>query len=423
MRHVLFATACALTLLFAAIAGHCEALLTHARILQIAWAIGFVGYALFLHVLVSGQGERFSLRHIRALVIVMVLARAIIFTGPTSDDMARYLWEGRIQSHGYNPYAIPPNDERLIPLRDATWTEINHPELTAIYPPFSQFVFALLGVLAATPLMAKCVVIGFDLAAIAVLMRWLRAIGRDPAWVGVYGLCPLVLSGIAMEGHHDSFMIFWMALAGLCVHHHRWRSATVCIGLAVLSKMTAVVLLIWLAFRHKRVLPLAVAVIIAGYLPYIAAGEGLVRSLWIFSGGDYFNTPFAEWIIPYAPNHLVRVAFVVIGFLYVLVAAQRHTEFAPFALRAFAAMILLMPVVHYWYVTWVMVFLVIEFRVAWILLSGTMLFYLNTWHHEFTQGEWRLTTASRMLIWLPFIAIWLIEALMRRRHLRRSNEV
>ena len=44
----------------------------------------------------------------------------LIFTHPTlSDDMFRYVWDGRVQAHGISPYRYPPDAPQLVFLRDA----------------------------------------------------------------------------------------------------------------------------------------------------------------------------------------------------------------------------------------------------------------------------------------------------------------
>src|SRR5215510_7148543 len=61
-----------------------------------------------------------------------------------SDDIYRYLWEGRVALAGHDPYALPPSDERLASLRDPViYPRINHPELSTIYPPLGVAQFAL----------------------------------------------------------------------------------------------------------------------------------------------------------------------------------------------------------------------------------------------------------------------------------------
>ena len=72
----------------------------------------------------------------------LALAAALLFRlvatagAPSlSDDVQRYVWDGRVQLHGVHPYAHAPADEALAGLRDDGWKRINHPEVRTIYPP------------------------------------------------------------------------------------------------------------------------------------------------------------------------------------------------------------------------------------------------------------------------------------------------
>ena len=62
-----------------------------------------------------------------------------------SNDINRYVWEGRVQVHGGNPYrwGDRPESPRWLPLRDAVYEGLNHKDYTAVYPPL--FVLATRG--------------------------------------------------------------------------------------------------------------------------------------------------------------------------------------------------------------------------------------------------------------------------------------
>ena len=60
-----------------------------------------------------------------------------------SDDVYRYVWDGRVQLEGVHPYRYAPVDPALGTLRDAhVFPRINHPEVPTIYPPLAQSLFA-----------------------------------------------------------------------------------------------------------------------------------------------------------------------------------------------------------------------------------------------------------------------------------------
>src|SRR5262245_45130871 len=53
------------------------------------------------------------------LTFAALFRLSIIFSPPyLSDDIYRYIWDGRVQSAGINPYRYIPADESLAQLRD-----------------------------------------------------------------------------------------------------------------------------------------------------------------------------------------------------------------------------------------------------------------------------------------------------------------
>ena len=77
------------------------------------------------------------------LIFTAIVFRATLWPmAPTlSDDLQRYRWEGKVQAHGWNPYAIAPNDPRLAALRDQYYEVMPGRELAAIYPPATELLF------------------------------------------------------------------------------------------------------------------------------------------------------------------------------------------------------------------------------------------------------------------------------------------
>src|SRR5262250_3682938 len=87
--------------------------------------IGFIELALaagtvYLIVLYGLSRARASRAAFILLIFGAVVFRATLWPmEPTlSDDLQRYRWEAKVQAHGWNPYAIAPNDPRLADLRD-----------------------------------------------------------------------------------------------------------------------------------------------------------------------------------------------------------------------------------------------------------------------------------------------------------------
>ncbi len=75
-----------------------------------------------------------------AIVLAALAARVpLTLAAPLlSDDLYRYVWDGRVAHAGLNPFLHPPSSDALAHVRDASvWPLINHPEIPTIYPPVS----------------------------------------------------------------------------------------------------------------------------------------------------------------------------------------------------------------------------------------------------------------------------------------------
>ena len=82
----------------------------------------------------------------RVVIIGLVLAAvwhiAFLRVPPgTDDDIHRYVWDGRLQRLGYNPYLVVPSDPAVQGLHTAETRNLNNPDLPSPYPPGAQLFF------------------------------------------------------------------------------------------------------------------------------------------------------------------------------------------------------------------------------------------------------------------------------------------
>lgn len=193
-------------------------------------------------------------RLLRTIWVYAVLMRiTLLFSMPILElDLYRYIWDGAVVTQGVSPYEFSPQQvidavdnekcdacieslvslEKKSPSLAVILRRIHYPELTTIYPPISQFVFATAEAIIprGAPiivhlLVIKCMLIWFDLATLLLVVRLLRQCGQPPILAIIYGWCPLLLKEIANSGHLDSIAICCSAssIYSICrfVHVHR----------------------------------------------------------------------------------------------------------------------------------------------------------------------------------------------------------
>jgi alpha-1,6-mannosyltransferase len=164
----------------------------------------------------------------RWLAVLFVLAAGmqaiLVFTRPTlSDDMYRYVWEGRVQVvSGLSPYRYPPNAPELASLRDAhIWASVNRKPAVTIYPPLAEATFALLWrIWPDSVRWFQIVMSGGALLAGGLLVGLLRDLGRPTARVLIYLWSPLLIFETAHSAHLDGLVLpllvgaWWARLRG-----------------------------------------------------------------------------------------------------------------------------------------------------------------------------------------------------------------
>ncbi|HEV7905302.1 MAG TPA: glycosyltransferase family 87 protein [Pyrinomonadaceae bacterium] len=313
------------------------------------------------------------------LVLVLVFAAlfrlSVLFASPVlSDDIYRYIWDGRVQAAGINPYRYVPADDALGFLRDdRIYPNINRRDFApTIYPPLAQAVFFLATRVSESVVWMKAVMVLFEAAALYALSVLLASFKLPRERVLLAAWHPLAVWEIAGSGHLDALVLAFVAFA-LVAHRKGRESLTgALLACAVLVKLFPLVLFPAFYRRRSWRLPLAFcAVLVLGYLPYLSVGArrvvgylpGYAEEEGLQSGARFFLLQLARALPGGA--HVPPAAYVVFALL-VLSALAAWCVFAReagegdyvrrAALLAVVFTVLLSP--HYsWYFVWLVPFL------------------------------------------------------------------
>jgi hypothetical protein len=199
-----------------------------------------------------------------------------------SSDIYRYVWDGRVQAAGINPYRYFPAHEALTFLRDgAIFPHINRADFAVtIYPPVAQFFFLIVARIGNSVTVMRLALLGCEGVTVIMIMLLLRRMNRPVTRVIAYVWHPLPLWEIANSGHIDALMValmllgLWIALTG-----HALRGAVV-IAFSILVKPYAAPVLagIWRPWDLKMPLVVIAAAALC-YLPYLSVGWGVLGFL------------------------------------------------------------------------------------------------------------------------------------------------
>ncbi len=280
----------------------------------------------------------------------------ILLTAPTlSDDVYRFVWDGRVQSAGINPYLYSPSDPALADLRDEQHARINHPAVRTIYPLLSETVFRFANRISETPLGQKIAFATIDLGAIAALLWLLALMGKPAAWAALYAWSPVSVVEFAGSGHNDSLMILFLVLALIAFERKKEGLTALSLAAATMSKWIPVIVVPWLIVQRRwRALALYSAACAVMMIPFVTGVMNRIPSVpsasdWIFNASVYSGV---ATVVTDATLRKILIAPVLI--LFSVWWARRQANLSRYLYGVTLVLLLLGPVVHPWYLSWIL---------------------------------------------------------------------
>lgn len=254
--------------------------------------------------------RRIPARYAAAVVLLgslLVGGAAIAAPPATSNDSARYAWDGIVQKAGISPYAHVPADEALRPLRPSwlfqdagpdgtchtnpfpTGTEttsnipggstlctaINRPTVPTVYPAAAELYFLAVRLIPGSEVGFVAFQLAGLLLSLAVtvaLLVFLRRTGR-PAHQAVWWAWSPLIAFEAINGAHVDALGTALALAAaLLLVGGRTLGSGVAFGAAVATKLIPVISAPALLYRRPvRFVAAAMATFAVTYVPYVLA--------------------------------------------------------------------------------------------------------------------------------------------------------
>jgi alpha-1,6-mannosyltransferase len=285
-----------------------------------------------LTIAATAQAERTQTTRALWLILGVAIglrAYVLLFDPLLSSDIYRYVWDGKVQATGINPYRYVPADPALASLRDGTiFPHINRATTAVtIYPPVAQFFFLIVTRIGENVTVMRLALVGCEAVTVAIIALFLRRMNQPVTRVVAYLWHPLPLWEIASSGHVDALMLalmllgMWIALSG-----HALRGAAL-IAFSVLVKpyVAPVLAGIWRPWDLKMPL-VVIAIITLCYLPYLSVGwgvlgfltQGYLREEGISAGNDLW--PLALWRLVFGEHHGDVVFYVAMAALVLLFA-------------------------------------------------------------------------------------------------------
>ena len=388
-----------------------------------------VMFVLSLGIFLIGRKIDFENGNRRLFLIIVVLAliaRAIMLVGAgdhfyLSDDVYRYIWDGKVTASGINPFLYEPRAPELESLRDdLIHPNINHPHLPTIYPPLAQNIFALSYLIGGHSLLVfKLICAIFELLTIMALLYWLKATGIARANILLYLFSPLILIEFYLSAHLDILALPFLVAALITLHQRRPGLTGLLLALASMVKFFGLffVPFVFLHFRKKAAWLFTgsfALTTIALYLPYVIGSEGrFLGSLfdylaeWQYNGSVFL---IFKWIWNMeTARYISGILFI----LWIIGLIIKNVETLKRFYLAMAGFIVLTPVFFPWYFVWIYPFVLRNLSPAFVYLSGATLLSYDVFIAFYDVGYWKEIWWLRLLIYLPFYLLLIIYAVKR----------
>lgn len=348
-----------------------------------------------------------------ALVLgAAVLLRALFLAADPvlSDDIFRYVWDGRVQRSGVNPYLHAPDDPHLAFLRERIpdiYAGINNKDIPTIYPPVMQLLFYGATSVSSSLLWMKALFTFLDLVLVYAVTRLLAALRLPPLRAVIYAWSPLPLVEIAGSGHNDVAAVLFLVLALWAFERGRESGALALAAASGLAKVGGFALLPFFGrfvkLRSYWIVPL-VAFVAA--LPYASAGGLAFRGLTEYALRWRANDSLFQVLLLFTDS-LPEAKLVVLAILGALALVVLGRKIAPVraAFWIFGAILLLSPTVHPWYLLWIAPLLAVFPHPGWLFLEASVAL---SYHAAYLAGPgepWLEISWVKFLEYGPFFML------------------
>lgn len=365
-------------------------------------------------------------RELRRGVFFSALAFAVFFRAPLAfgpvnpdNDMIRYLWDGRVQRLGINPYLVLPADPELAWTHTPETRQMPSARHETPYPPAAQLFFRLVVSLRDSARAMKLALVLCDLLTILVVWRWLGATGRNEWLTLAYAWNPLVVLEVAHSGHIDALGALWIAAAAYWLARRRTALATIAFVLAVATKLLPIVLvpLFWRRITMRDAV-LGGALFALLYIPFSGGPQIALGGVTRVVEHIRFNGPIFQAITAATNPSIAAATAVILGLLAAAWCRWKLSIEDPAAWAwPMAIALACAPVIYPWYLLYTTPFLVVTATLPLIAWTISVIPVYVVWEMARADGRWVVPVWILALQYSVVLAVFAGVFVRRRRRL------
>lgn len=376
----------------------------------------FFAFAIYLVAIRCIHPDTNTLQNSIPLIIgfAIVFRCTLFFSEPSlSDDIYRYVWDGKVFNQDINPYHYAPNASELNELRDSLYTQINHKDIGTPYGPVTVMMFSLVQQAANSVYVMKVPFILFDCLIMLLLLHMLRTYSLPQSNILLYAWNPLVLVEISGSGHNDSLAVFFLLGALFYFQRNKSWQGMVGFSMALLSKYFAILFLpaIWKHIKKGAwiILPLSLMLF---FIPFYNGLENHALSLitvgsqWRFNDSIFSAIYFLTGSLELSKGIVVAAFLILAIFVY-----RRDPPIIKGAMILIGGTLLLTTTLQPWYLLWIIPFLCFYPNRAWILFTGLIMLSYHVLIQYIDNGVWEESMWIKIAIYVPFYVLLLNDGL------------
>jgi hypothetical protein len=339
-----------------------------------------------------------------------------------SDDIFRFITEGKAITHGINPYSTSVNDFPL-EIKDQYTSLVNNADKTSPYPPLALLFFALLYSISPTPFIYR---LSFSIGFLISIIICYYILTPENRWrLVIYAWNPILHLETANGSHYDAIVVLFVAIAIWGLNSERLFIAGGSFLLAFLFKYYPLflVILFWKQLGKKGLI-----VFLGGlgfYGLYILIVPQALNGLLTFGVEAYFNASVLSLVVRLTQDYVISKMILGVMYLLILVILafrgnEERLTSPSMGLIAIGLFLLFLPVFHPWYLFWIFPFVIMtdKLNYSWIVLSGTLIL---SYYFFVTSKMWISFGIIQLIEYLPFYIALVLEnkAFITRKYIRK----
>jgi alpha-1,6-mannosyltransferase len=362
-----------------------------------AGTLGIAYVVIMARVWTAAALERRLLYAAFALAVTFRIPVALAPAGP-DNDMVRYLWDGRVQRLGYNPYWVRPSDPSMAHTHTVETAQMPSLRTRTPYQPAAQLFFRAVVTIHDSVRAMKLALVACDLITMVVLWRWLVLTGRNEWLTLAYAWSPLVVLEAAHSGHIDTLGAMWITASAYWLTRRRTGFAAAAFILASATKLIPMVLApLYVGRIRVRDGVLAAGLLAGLYLPFISGKGPTLGAVPNVVGYIRFNGPIFESMASTTTPIAAAAWALIAGLSVAAVARCKVPESDPVGWAwPMAVALLCAPVVYPWYLLCLTPFLFTRPNLPLLAWSFSVLSTYVVWHLARSGGRWSVPLAIQV---------------------------